>query len=73
MSKPVFLDVDPTIVERNLKLTEDNSDIDKIFNVPGDKYPSKLIKPTAVPLKTVEESSIWKKEGVEIIDPMMSN
>lgn len=67
MSKPVFLDVDPTIVERNLKLTvsnevqigrnrgyvytiifqEDNSDIDKIFNVPGDKYPSKLIKPTA--------------------------
>ncbi|GJQ82114.1 hypothetical protein Trydic_g15901 [Trypoxylus dichotomus] len=46
MSKPVFLEVDPSIVERNLQLTEDSDTaIDKIFNVPNEKYPSKLVKP----------------------------
>lgn len=43
--KPVFLDVDSTIVEKNLRITNDSDEIRKLLEH-EEQYPSKLIKPT---------------------------
>ncbi|XP_063922562.1 PIH1 domain-containing protein 1 [Zophobas morio] len=45
-SKNVFLDIDPTIVEKNLRFTADPSEdeFSKMFQQP-EQYPSKLVKP----------------------------
>ncbi|XP_008197333.1 PIH1 domain-containing protein 1 [Tribolium castaneum] len=46
-SSGVFLDVDPTIVENNLRFATDanEEEFNKIFNPPGEQFPSKLVKP----------------------------
>nr|CAI5844709.1 unnamed protein product [Callosobruchus analis] len=46
-SKPVFLDVDPTLVENNLRVAVDpvEDEFQKMFEEPL-PYPSKLIQPT---------------------------
>jgi len=44
--RPVFLDVDPSIVERNLQITEDpgEEELKKLFPS-EEQYPSKVVKP----------------------------
>ncbi|KAB0794670.1 hypothetical protein PPYR_11509 [Photinus pyralis] len=42
--KPVFLDVDSTIVEKNLRITNDSDEITQLLER-EEQYPSKLIKP----------------------------
>ncbi|KAK4875039.1 hypothetical protein RN001_011461 [Aquatica leii] len=43
--KPVFLDVDSTIVERNLRITKNEEEEFNKFLTSTEEYPSKLIKP----------------------------
>lgn len=44
--KPVFLDVDSSIVENNLRITSQSDDeLDKLFGTKQREYPSKLVKP----------------------------
>jgi len=44
--KPIYLDVDSSIVENNLRITNDSNDeLTKIFGNTSKEYPSKLVKP----------------------------
>ncbi|XP_060527507.1 PIH1 domain-containing protein 1 [Cylas formicarius] len=45
MAQNIFLDVDPSIVENNLRFTDDDKEFKKLLGDGFDKYPSKVVKP----------------------------
>ncbi|XP_066260943.1 PIH1 domain-containing protein 1-like isoform X2 [Euwallacea similis] len=44
-SNPIFLDVDSSIVESNLRITGDSDELDKLIDSVIPQFPSKLVKP----------------------------